>query len=199
MNRLTFPRKFALLMILCGIPICALLYILISGINRDIDFTQKEFGGTEMILPARILFQRTQEHQQLIESNNANRSTSGAAKIRRSEQEIELMIASMSALLADSPIQDNPEWKDVKSRWSELKRNSFTADDAEIVQLHDAFLQTLQGMIARIGEATNLILDPELDSYYMMDACVFQLPLLTQQIGKMESIARSEDKTRLAN
>lgn len=199
MNRLTFPRKFGLLTILFGIPICALLYILISGINRDIDFTQKEYAGTEMILPARILLQRTQEHQQLMQAYNANRSTSGAAKIRRNEQEIELMIASMNALLADTSIQDNPEWKDVRTRWSELKKSTFTFGVSESVQSHDAFIQTLQGMIARIGESSNLILDPELDSYYMMNACVFQLPLLAEQIGKMESIARSEDKTRLAN
>ncbi len=45
-------------------------------------------------------------------------------------------------------------------------------------------------LIAHAGDTSNLILDPELDSYYLMDAVVTRLPELAAQLGGLPSTAR---------
>jgi signal transduction histidine kinase/CheY-like chemotaxis protein/HPt (histidine-containing phosphotransfer) domain-containing protein len=45
-------------------------------------------------------------------------------------------------------------------------------------------------LLAHAGDTSNLILDPDLDSYYLMDAVVTRLPELAVQIGELPTTAR---------
>jgi signal transduction histidine kinase/DNA-binding NarL/FixJ family response regulator len=46
------------------------------------------------------------------------------------------------------------------------------------------------GLLAQAGDGSNLILDPDLDSYYLMDAVVTRLPGLATQLGAVAQTAR---------
>lgn len=48
----------------------------------------------------------------------------------------------------------------------------------------------LRGLIARIGDKSNLILDPDLDSYYTMDLVLIKAPDLADKIADLSSYAR---------
>ncbi|ACA15302.1 methyl-accepting chemotaxis sensory transducer [Methylobacterium sp. 4-46] len=48
-----------------------------------------------------------------------------------------------------------------------------------------------RGLIGKIGDGSNLILDPDLDSFYVMDAVVVKLPDLLQQAGALAALARA--------
>jgi diguanylate cyclase (GGDEF)-like protein len=55
--------------------------------------------------------------------------------------------------------------------------------DATRVQTVDAGIN----LITAIGDGSNLILDPDLDSYYIMDILVARLPVLMSQLTKLDS------------
>jgi signal transduction histidine kinase/HPt (histidine-containing phosphotransfer) domain-containing protein/ActR/RegA family two-component response regulator len=54
----------------------------------------------------------------------------------------------------------------------------------------DARSSAALGLLAHAGDTSNLILDPELDSYYMMDALVTRLPQLAAQLGGISTTSR---------
>ena len=61
-----------------------------------------------------------------------------------------------------------------EEKWSALKGNALYGTDA-----NDGFLSLIadiRGMIAHAGDTSNLILDPDLDSYYTMDVTLLALP-----------------------
>ncbi|MFH6785365.1 MULTISPECIES: methyl-accepting chemotaxis protein [Methylobacterium] len=52
-----------------------------------------------------------------------------------------------------------------------------------------ATAEAARTLIARIGDGSNLILDPDLDSFYVMDAVVAKLPDLLQEAGTLAALA----------
>lgn len=78
---------------------------------------------------------------------------------------------------------------------------------------HDTFISTarrpgatqaeraaaIQSLITRVGDASNLILDPDLDSYYAMDLVLLKLPQLLVDIGEADHAAtlRNSDNDRM--
>ena len=47
----------------------------------------------------------------------------------------------------------------------------------------------LTALLAQVGDASNLILDPQLDSYYVMDALLLRIPAVIVQAGRMTDLA----------
>ena len=47
MNRLKYPRKFALISLLFILPLALVMYFLMSEMNNRIDFAQKEILGNQ--------------------------------------------------------------------------------------------------------------------------------------------------------
>lgn len=64
----------------------------------------------------------------------------------------------------------------VAGKWQALRK----AVSANIAGNHDAavasYIADLRGMVAHSGDTSNLILDPDLDSYYLMDITLLALP-----------------------
>jgi two-component system, sensor histidine kinase and response regulator len=65
-------------------------------------------------------------------------------------------------------------------------------------------LSKSRNLISRIGDDSNLALDPDLDSYYLQDTVVRQMPRLLDRLGDLRRLASSsasatapDDKTRL--
>jgi len=53
-------------------------------------------------------------------------------------------------------------------------------------------------LIAHAGDASNLILDPDLDSYYLMDVVVMRLPELAAQLGAIAETSRPAHRLGVA-
>ena len=91
-----------------------------------------------------------------------------------------------------------------KSRWRGCCRELWSGKvegDAERRLVAETLRKT-QELISRIGDDSNLALDPELDSYYLQDILVRQMPKLFSQLGDVWSLtgapaATPEEKARL--
>src|SRR5205807_8698769 len=60
-------------------------------------------------------------------------------------------------------------WQTLQQRIPALAVHSGDMPEAEV-------MNALQALIAHVGDTSNLILDPDLDSYYLMDATLLKLP-----------------------
>lgn len=70
----------------------------------------------------------------------------------------------------------NFNFKQVKAKWDEIKTFKGAADSELSWQKHLEMVSLLRGMITHLGDTSNLILDPELDSYYLGDITLGGLP-----------------------
>src|SRR5439155_7261883 len=64
----------------------------------------------------------------------------------------------------------------LRENWRFLKKKTADLDAAENGSLYAELTRDAQDLLARVGDTSTLILDPELDSYYLMDAILDKLP-----------------------
>ena len=83
--------------------------------------------------------------------------------------------------------RDNLAFAKIESKWNDLSgklAGSTGVTDDEIA----SFIADMRGLIAHSGDTSNLILDPDLDSYYLMDVTLLALP---QTLDRLTVIAKS--------
>jgi methyl-accepting chemotaxis protein len=214
-----FPRelrighKLALVCLAFGIPIAALLYFLVREQQKPIDFARKELYGTAYLRPCRSLLQHVWEHRLL-----AHRQLSGEPVSSRELTDRPLNITNdLKALdeverlygltLSQPPERTTQQYlTTIKQRWQEIQRQQPNLKPEASDELHAALIRDIRALVALVGDASNLILDPDLDSYYVMDSVLLKLPEAQDLLGQLldygeEVVARKtltpEEKTQL--
>lgn len=182
-RNLKVARKLVLLGIVFSIPVAVLLFLLIKEQNIAIDFGENERRGVEYIKPVRHLLQDIQKHQVAF--------LNGAADGSVIEKQIEDDLRSAQEV-------DGRYGKDLKTthglaglaeKWSTTKslilRSSSNAKPENINSAYDDIVgKSILPLIIQAGDTSQLILDPDLDSYYAMDNVVLNLPALGQLVAQ---------------
>jgi HAMP domain-containing protein len=182
-RNLKIGRKLVLLGIVFSVPVAVLLFLLIKEQNIAIDFGENERRGVEYIKPVRQLLHDIQKHQVAF--------LNGAADGSVIEKQIEDDLRSAQEV-------DGRYGKDLKTthglaglaeKWSTTKslilRSSSNAKPENINSAYDDIVgKSILPLIIQAGDTSQLILDPDLDSYYAMDNVVLNLPALGQLIAQ---------------
>jgi methyl-accepting chemotaxis protein len=83
--------------------------------------------------------------------------------------------------------RDALEYKAVQAKWAALRKAIETdrtgAEDEAIA----SYIADLRGLISHSGDTSNLILDPDLDSYYLMDVTLLALPQTLDRLSAIGS------------
>ena len=108
-------------------------------------------------------------------------------------------VASTNAAISAVDAVDKADGAElgVSQAWSAAKADLAAAANSGVGQTaYDAYGKAsaaLLDLVVAVSDASNLTLDPDLDSYYVMDTLVFRLPGLLDQAG------RTVDETLLAS
>ncbi|MFM9268606.1 SpoIIE family protein phosphatase [Tychonema sp. BBK16] len=177
MNRLSYPQKFTLIGFLFAMPLTLVIYLLISEINNQVNLTQKEIYGNQYLRPLRQLREHIPKLQLLDYqplNTNLNQPETRAeleAKIDSQFQNISNIDNDLKNLLNRTEYIDN-----IYIQWQTFKRRRYQWS----VETYDFLYQDLSVKIhalnGHIGDTSNLILDPDLDTYYLMDATLMKIP-----------------------
>jgi len=188
LNRLSYPRKFGLIGLLLALPLGLVTFFLVGEINRSIAFSAKEHLGTEYLRPVQQFASDLRDHRGLIWADSVQHSTVDELKqvevlLKRDIESIDAVDAALGELL-----QTTPRWAAIKDKWRSMDGIRETASPADPENHHTALIGDLLSLMSQVGDQSNLILDPDLDSYYLMDLTVNHLPLLTEQIGQARGL-----------
>ena len=207
MDRLSYPKKFALISILFALPLGVVMYLLLSEINDRIEFSAKEMLGDRYLRPLRKLHQHAGESHML-----ARAYAQGEIALRpdlvRAQAAIDEDLSRLQQVN-----QELGETLKTASRFSVLVENRkflkervLTLKPADQDALHVKFIADVRSLFSLVGDTSNLILDPDLDSYYLMDSILLKLPagaeLLAQAriLGReilSRGVIRPEERTEL--
>lgn len=161
LDNLSLNRKLTLLSVVFVIPAAFLAWLLIAQSNKDIDFAKKEELGSRYLAELRSLEVELAGGFSLpsLPAQAFDQSLGGLSTVHKA------VGADLGADEVYSPIEDS-----IKS----LK----SSDAVERPESYKAAVAAVRAAIARVGDVSNLILDPDLDSYYAMDLVVIKLPEL---------------------
>ncbi len=208
LNRLKIWQKLALLIAALGIPIVLLTYLLAVEKNRGIDLARQEILGVAYLQPTRMLLQHLAEHRGM-----SNAYLSGDAsfkeKIAAKQSQIAEDIKAVDAADAQhgGTLDTASSWKAIEADWQNLGVNVFSLTAPDSFSRHTALIEKLLDHVLQVSITSNLALDPELDSYSLMDVIVNRLPFLAEHFGQLRGgaagiVARrqisEDDHVRLA-
>jgi len=177
MNRLRYPQKFLLISLLFILPLALVMALLIAEVNTKAAFGQKEEYGTVYLRVVRTLLEDAL-HEQSTAHAYINGDMALVAELQRAQARIDADLAALS--LVDSrlgaSLKTTESFNALNVYWREMKSKLPASSPRVNDDLHATLIADIRGLIARVGDTSNLILDPDLDSYYVMDAVLLKLP-----------------------
>jgi PAS domain S-box-containing protein len=185
---LKVSQKLALISIFFVMPDSIMLYLFITGINANIQFAKMEQKGNEYQRPLEALLELIPQHRQIARQVRAGEAEAPA---RLAAKQVEIDSAFDNLEQVDARIGKDLQFTDeglikrkrehyrvhtVRGEWQELKDTLAKVDRSVTAPKYVHLVADLRVMITHAGDLSNLILDPDLDSYYLMDATLLALP-----------------------
>ncbi|MEG4498883.1 ATP-binding protein [Microcoleus sp. F10-C6] len=192
-QRLTEPINLMALLLIFIFPFALVVYQLIAEVDSKIELTQKEKLGLAYNYPLKKLLVAVIEHRTQV-NQYLNGDKSLAPAITTATEKIETAIQNLNAVEKQlSPqFKTSPQWLTLKTsinrNWQRLKKQKFNLFPTQSWQAHTTIVNDILDLIAHIGDVSNLILDPSLDSYYLMNAVVTQLPLTIENTAQAKDL-----------
>jgi len=195
LDRLSYPRKLALIGLVFLLPFIFFGYLLLSGINADVAFAERELAGLESIQPLKKLMRAAQEHRGV-----AQLALSGDSEAPQRLDDLELMveeeIRALDAFDAQfgKTLNSSEEWKQIKSRWDNLRARAITISAEDNFSLHTAFVECVQDFLLHVSHASGLSLDPALNTHYLIAVVTVTLTPLTESLGQTRALSANASR-----
>jgi methyl-accepting chemotaxis protein len=183
LNRLKYFYKFLVIGALVLLPFGFVTFLQYQGATTQIEFNRRESQGVEYLFALNGFLEAQQRHWVLaaaVSHGSAelrDRLTTAAADVQRAQAAVD----GVDKLYGDL-FKTRAKWELVKQSWekavADTNANSLATAAANTVSLY-----------GDVGNGSNLILDPDLDSYWLMDAVVTRLPALTLNVAQMTATA----------
>jgi methyl-accepting chemotaxis protein len=186
--KLSLAYRFSGLLCLFVLITIGVLYLLVSAQNKPINFAHQEKIGTIYQKPLEDVLKHAMKHR-IVAQRALNGDRQSAAMISDIQKSIDKSLSDLEntdkihgeALeFTDEGLRARKRERltvgNIKSDWSEIKLKFSTLKANESNDLHAVLIADIRGMIAHAGDTSNLVLDPDLDSYYLMDITLLALP-----------------------
>ncbi|MCU0427515.1 MAG: methyl-accepting chemotaxis protein [Candidatus Kapabacteria bacterium] len=189
-------KKFTLVVVGLMIPIMILLVFFIQESNKAIQFAEKEIEGDNYLRPLRGLLTQMSFHR-LYAMRATAADPSAQELLTKTNSNIETLLGDLRKQdeLYNASLQIGGRAKKIENLWNIVKgkASSLSADQSK--SEHDALVAEVRSLIVWVGDKSNLILDPDLDSYYIMDATLIRLmddiDLMQQAVFSIERALRA--------
>lgn len=198
LTNLSIRSRLLVVLLIFMVPIGILGYDLNAKLAEAIDFSAKEEKGVQFIEPLMAMLNSVADYQISIIQKNAG-TPDMDKEIAVNAEETEKLIAELESLdgTIGADLDFTPEGlkthkqkevtvANLKKKWEAIKSQStYTAEP------YTEILNDLTVMIKHAGDASGLILDGDLDTYYIVDANLNVFPATLLKLAEMKTIGFS--------
>ena len=193
---LKIAHKLLLSSVAFLLPVAVLFSFVLAGFNRDIHTARLERQGLTLLRPLTVLVEHLPEHR-----HYAHLYFQGDYTIQEKMKPVSDRIGgAFSDLFSEADVLSTPlrvdgeslkraQLEDIQpSRiyryWEKMHAEWNALSPGESDTRHDYLIRTTGALYARIGDTSRLILDPDLDSYYLMEVSLRSLPQCQQAVSE---------------
>ncbi|MDO9596773.1 MAG: methyl-accepting chemotaxis protein [Azoarcus sp.] len=194
LDRFALTSKLMAVASIFLIPIVLLGSFFVHSRLDQIDFSREELNGSVLLDPTQALTRAVSAHRA------ASLLGKGAGDSLAAGAEIDAALATLGQKLEVWPRGRllGTELESIRQAWQQMREAHQRTLPADSRNRHDELIGRTLSLRALISDVSNLTLDPEVDSYYLMDALVFRLPLLAESIAKLQLIGASTARSTSA-
>ncbi|MFZ6799689.1 methyl-accepting chemotaxis protein [Undibacterium sp. Di24W] len=182
MAKMKFRTKAALILLLLALPLSTVSWYFYSDQITQISFAKKERIGiayNREIFPVMDLAQqfRRDSLAASVDPSAASAATATKEKLQAALTKLEATHQQLGGVLGVD--------KDYAATRSAFEKTNNATGAPDIFQVHSDFIASLITLMTNVADNSNLTLDPEVDSYYLMDAAFLRLPDILEYSGKL--------------
>jgi methyl-accepting chemotaxis protein len=183
MRRLSMPVKAMLVVTAFMVPLGMLGWFYWTNAGSQIEFAEQERRGVEWLQALTPALRAAHEHRSLAERTAAG-DASAAGGIPAAAEAGKSAVGRLGEVdkRLGEPLATGSRTKDL-----ERTMQASIAAGPKGAAAHDEAVATLLAAGAAVGDSSNLVLDPDLDAFYLMTTSVIEGP------GLADALARSRD------
>ena len=191
MDNLKYSIKFSIIGIFVIAYSSFMMYNIIHDHNKAIDFSSLEISGATVLPEAKELLINTQKLRGLTATYKGGNS-SLLSKVQDQKLLVKKNLEALQLSISSSNLAEiNSVLGSLKSALLSTIANANSQSKKEGFKNYTNIIKSELALIVKIGDMSNLILDPDLDSFYLMDLVVNKLPLITEATGKARGLGSS--------
>jgi methyl-accepting chemotaxis protein len=172
MGRLRYSHKIALVVLVLLLPLGFVVRAYVDIQRGQVAFSAKERDGIGYVGPLMDLTVRAVAARHLAVVGGDGTSAEVPAAVAA---------VDTATVRYGVELETTEGWATAKA---ELAQAAAATGPAEAFEAYTTAATTLVALIVQTSDKSNLTLDPDLDSYYLMDAVMFRLPILLETSGQ---------------
>ncbi len=175
------------------LPLGILVRQLVFEIDHRIEFIEKERRGIHYNRPLRNLLEKSLAYRSQTHDVVTKGEQSIAALVDL-ESQIESIFQEIEANeRQDSKIlKTTPNWSRIQATWrfnhQALIQSNLSPE--ELYCLQSGLIKDIVNQITHVGDTSNMILDPDLDTYYFLDTLITKIPTATFLTAEIRDLPR---------
>ncbi|MEJ6006770.1 methyl-accepting chemotaxis protein [Paucibacter sp. AS339] len=184
-RHLSFRAKAICISLAFGVPILLLSLCFLQNQQAQLDVLRKERAGVRLMHDLQPVLLG------LLEARNATRAMlggyeAGAADLQQARGQVDRALRRLqgeeAAVVAELGLQEQINQLQTAWRASAAGERGVDAQGRTVFgPVSEAVVRLLQG----VGDNARLVLDPELDSFYLINALVLTLPKMAEDLGQL--------------
>jgi methyl-accepting chemotaxis protein len=168
------------------VPIVMLAFGYLTTLQASIAFSAKERLGLDYARAALPMLKLLQDQRlAAVQTAASGKSAMDLSALRQS-------FDAQAARLAEVERRLGAELGTAKAyaAWQEAQRTALgvTSGVPAVFTAHSANVQALLDLLGQATDGSNLTLDPDIDSYYLMDATLFRLPAMAEAAAQTRGL-----------
>jgi methyl-accepting chemotaxis protein len=188
MRQLKIAHRLVLMAIAFVATAVVLVYMLVSEQSVAISHAHAERRGVEWHKPARMLVEDLMLHR-----TYSSAYLAGDASFREpmETRQVEINDGFLALEAVDAKLgaelQTTPLLASLKREWGMLQAAIPSLSPEETIRRHNQVVYDALRLIIRMSTHSNLILDPDIATYFLMDATQFKLAYQADQISQLQA------------
>lgn len=177
-------QKLGLLVALAILAMSISLYFYLTKKTADIHLAQSEAIGLRYLITLRRAIEHLPQHR-----GTANAVLRGdetmKPKLAGLNDKLAADFAALAALNAQdgAALQTTIAFNDLRKEWLALQDQTLQLEPAESFARHTKLIGQLLNLAIHVGNSAKLRLDPDPQSFYLVEPLVTDIPLVTENIG----------------
>ncbi len=192
-SKISVSGKLALSSLAFTVPIAVMALFIVNGMRYDARFSEKEADGVRYLRPLVELLVRVPafSRRAVSETSGAEDDAAGIEAAFDALDELQLGLGESLAVTAEK-LADRGRM----AAAPEALRAAWNTVRAAKGRESEALVAGLRQLIVHVGDYSNLILDPDLDTYYLMDVALLALPDSIGRLNAEVSAEKADDAER---
>jgi len=189
MNTLSFPRKFIVLGGLSLISLLIVSIVLVMQVSKTINIANQQLQGLKQVQVTSQLIQSLQNHRGTSAGEIAGIRENINKRIRINQRVREHFVNVNNTL--PLALKESQQWSTIIDRWKYLEHTNVTMGLNDSFQSHTRLLQRLFTFQRHLADYYQLPLVDDIDSYYLTNSFLYQLPITLELLGQIRALGTS--------